>query len=400
MTVVEERALPPDGTRAARPGAAGPGVPAPRRAVCLYTPSAYPSGMGGHMLELAGEYVADADVSLLAWPTAPGQRLLDRAAELGARAVPLPRPRDPRFADAVGEHLSAHPADVFHVHVGFGRENFDGARAARRAGVPVVVQTQHLPWLLRDTRKRRPYFSGLREVDRLIAVSEAQRRTYEDIGVPPELFTTVPNGIRPRGAGPGRAAARAALGLDPEAPVVMSVGRLVAMKGQRHLVAAVPELAARFPGLAVVVIGAGHAHEGLREQAAALGVADAVCLPGHRADARQLLDAADVFVLPSLKEGMPLAVLEAMDAGLPVVATRIIGTSEVVVDGETGLLVPPRDPSALAAGLGTLLSDPALRARYAAAGQRRYREHFTAARMARETRAIYQRALAAPEGAA
>ena len=392
MTAAEDRALPPDGSPSARPRAAPP-----RRAVCLYTPSADPSGMGVHMLELVGEYVADADVSLLAWPTAPGRRLLDRAAELGARAVPLPRPRDPRFADAVGEHLAAHPADVFHVHVGFGRENFDGARAARRAGVPAVVQTQHLPWLLRDTRKRRPYSAGLQGVDRLVAVSEALRRTYEDIGVPPQLFTTVPNGIRPRGPGPGRSAARAVLGLDPDAPVVLSVGRLVAMKGQRHLVAAVPELAARFPGLAVVVIGAGHAHEELRQQAAALGVADTVCLPGHRADARQLLDAADVFVLPSLKEGMPLAALEAMDAGLPVVATRIIGTSEVVVDGETGLLVPPRDPTALAAGLAALLSDAALRARYAAAGQQRYREHFTAARMARETRAVYERALAARE---
>jgi glycosyltransferase involved in cell wall biosynthesis len=390
---------PPDGL----PTVGGPswltnvdrGEPAPprRRSVCLYTPSVDPSGMGAHMIDLAAEYVRDHDVTVMAWPTAPGQRLLDRAAAVGARAVALRHPRDPRFAEGVVRSLREHPVDVFHVHVGTGRENFDGARAARRAGVPAVVQTQHLPWLLASRKHRVPFFRALQPVDHLITVSLAQRQTYERNGVAPGLMTTIPNGIRARGPGAGRDAARVALGLDRDQPVVLTVGRLTVMKGQRHLVDAVPELARRFGGVAVVVIGQGHLHAQLRAQAQALGVADRVHLVGHRADARMLLDAADVFVLPSRHEGMPLVLLEAMDAGLPVVATRVIGSEEVVADGETGLLVRPQDPAALAAAIGRLLEDPALRQRYGRAGRRRYLERFTSARMAVQTAEVYDHVL-------
>ena len=326
--------------------------------MCLYTPSVDPSGMGGHMVDLASEYLPDLAVSVMAWDTPGGRRVLQAAAGLGATALPLPHPRDPAFAATVTRYLEAHPADVFHVHVGTGRENFDGARAARDAGVGAIVQTVHLPWLLGSHKHRVPFFASIEPVKRLIAVSEGQRRTYERIGVPSELFATVPNGIRARGPGPGRVEARRALGLDPDRPVVLTVGRLMVQKGHRNLVAAVPELAARFPDLAVVIIGSGYLHAQLADQAAALGVGDRVHLVGHRTDARMLLDAADVFVLPSRQEAMPLAAIEAMDAGLPVVATRVLGTAEVVVDGETGTLVPPEDPAALARAVGELLDDP------------------------------------------
>ena len=364
-----------------------------RRSLCLYTPSRAPSGMGVHMLDLAADYVRHADVSVMCWETAAGREVLEQAAHLGATAVPLPRPRDPAFAETIVAFLEEHPADVFHIHVGLGGENFDGARAARRAGVPAVIQTQHLPWLLSGRGKRSRFFEAIEPVDHLITVSEAQRRTYLRIGVPPVVLTTVPNGIRPRGPGPGRAAARAALGLEPDQPVVLSIGRLVVMKGQRYLIDAVPELAARFPGLAVVILGRGHLHGKLLEQAAALGVGDRVHLPGHRSDARLLLDAADVLVLPSRHEGMPLVLLEAMDAGLPVVATRVIGSEEVVADGETGFLVRPEDPAALAAALARLLADPELRARFGRAGRRRFVERFTNTRMAADTLRVYARQL-------
>ena len=369
------------------------------RSVCLYTPSADPSGMGVHMLELAAELRREMDVSVLAWSTAPGQHLLARAQALGTRAVPLPHPRAADFGAAIERHLRAHPADVFHIHVGTGRENFDGARAARAAGVPAVLQTQHYPWLLGSRKHLVPFSLAIEPVDHLIAVSEAQRRTYDRVGVPVERMTTVPNGIRARGPGPGRRAARAALGLGEQQLVVLTIGRLTVMKGHRHLVDAVPGLLRRFPDLAVVVLGQGHLHEDLQKQAAGLGVADAVHLPGHRSDARMLLDAADVFVLPSRHEGMPLVLLEAMDAGLPVVATRVIGSEEVVVDGETGLLVRPRDASALEQALGQLLADSQLRGRYGQAGRERFQECFTAARMAADTVRVYEQVLrAVPRG--
>jgi len=376
--------------------AALPALAGLARSICLYTPSADASGMGAHMLDLAAEYVGQdwqPDVSLMAWPTAPGRRLLDAAEALGARPVPLPHPRAPDFASAIGQHLQAHPADVFHVHVGTGREDFDGARAARAAGVPALLQTQHYPWLMGSPKHLVPFFHAIEPVDRLITVSEAQRRTYERVGVPAGLMTTVPNGIGARGPGPGRRAAREALGLDQDRLVVLTIGRLNVMKGQRYLLDAVPALADRFPELAVVILGSGHLHEQLQAQAVALGVADRVHLPGHRADARMLLDAADVFVLSSKHEGMPLVLLEAMDAGLPVVATRVIGSEEVVADEQTGLLVRPRDAAALGGALERLLADPALRATYGQEGRRRYARRFTRARMAAETIGVYETVL-------
>ncbi len=361
--------------------------------VCLYTPSFAPSGMGTHMLDLADELAATADVCIMACATPGGGRLLEHAVERGLRTVALPLPRSPSFADAVTTSLLERPADVFHVHVGTGFENFDGARAARRAQVRAVVQTLHLPWLLRSRRKRRPFFRAIAAVDKLIAVSKAQRATYVAIGVPEELLVTVPNGVRTRGVTPGRAAARAALGLEPRQQVLMTAGRLTPMKGQRYLVDAMPDIVARFPEVRLVLLGTGHLHEDLRRQAAALDVERHVYLLGHREDARMLLDAADVFVLPSLHEGMPMVVLEAMDAGLPVVATDTIGTAEVVVDGVTGLLVRPRDSPALGAALTRLLVDPGLRNRLGDAGRQRYLQHFTSAHMARRTSEVYRLAL-------
>jgi glycosyltransferase involved in cell wall biosynthesis len=371
-----------------------------RLSICLYTPSVDPSGMGSHILDLAAEFLPAADVSVLCWDTPSGRRLLDRAAAAAVTASALPHPRHPTFAAAITAFLTDHPADVFHIHVGSGREGFAGARAARRAGVPAVVQTQHQPWLFRAPCKRAAFFRGIAGVDRLITVSWGEQRTYERIGVPPARMVTVQNGVVPRGPGPGRAAARAELGLRPGQLVVLNVGRLMRQKGQDRLVEAMPRLVARFPELAVVVVGGGPLRDQLTRQAAGLGVAGHLHLTGHRPDARMLLDAADVFVLPSRQEGLPLAVLEAMDAGLPVVGTDVIGTTEVVVDGETGRLVPPRDVAALGDALADLLADPDLRARYGGAGRRRYLAEFTAKRMAADTLAVYDDVLAGDRPAA
>lgn len=366
----------------------------PPPSVCLYTPSADPSGMGLHMLDLAAEYVPELPVSLMCWPTEKGSRLLARAAALGATTLALPHPRDSAFRPVITEFLDTQPTDVFHVHVGSGRENFDGARAARAAGVPAVVQTQHQPWLHSSPARRVPFFRGLQEVDHLIAVSEALSRTYERIGVAPGQITTVPNGVGVRRHQPDRLAARRSLGLAPDQPVVMTVGRLAPMKGHRDLIDAAPALLDRFPDLAVLIVGDGPLRDQSTRQITELGVGDCVRLLGHRPDARQLLDAADVFVLPSLHEGMPLVALEAMEASLPVVATRVIGSEEVVADRETGLLVPAHDPPALARALTEVLDDPVLRTRFGRAGRVRYLENFTRRRQAGDTLAVYAKVLA------
>jgi glycosyltransferase involved in cell wall biosynthesis len=349
--------------------------------------------MGAHMLDLVAEYAGTAEVSLMAQASPRAGWLLEAAAALGARTVPLPSPRDPRFTGMVADFLGVHPADVFHCHVGTGCEDWDGVRVARAAGCPAVVQTQHLPFLVTHPRKRQAFHHAIEEVDRLIAVSEGLRRTYERIGVPPESIVTVPNGVAPPVSRMSRAEARRVLGLEPDQPVVLTIGRLTHMKGQWHLIDAVPGLAARFPDVAVILLGDGPLRTSLQGRAAVLGVSRHVCFAGHRPDARQLLSAADVFVLPSRHEGMPLAALEAMEARLPVVATRVIGSAEVVDDGVTGALVRPGDPAALGAAVARLLDAPALRRRQGTAGRHRYEACFTRERMAVETAAVYESVL-------
>jgi glycosyltransferase involved in cell wall biosynthesis len=288
--------------------------------------------------------------------------------------------------------LAEHPADVFHCHVGTGSEDWDGVRLARAAGCRAVVQTQHLPYFVAHPRKRSAYHHAIEGVDRLIAVSDGVRRTYLRIGVPAGRITTVANGIAAPPVRASREQARHALGLGPDEQVVLTVGRLTHMKEQWQLIDAVPLLAARFPRLAVVLIGDGPLRRSLTDRAAALGVASLVRFPGHRPDAPSLLPAADVFALPSRREGMPLAALEAMAAGLPVVATRVIGSEEVVVDGVTGALVPRGAPAALAGAIADLLADPELRRRQGLAGRRHQQAHFTRERMAADTLAVYESA--------
>jgi glycosyltransferase involved in cell wall biosynthesis len=168
------------------------------------------------------------------------------------------------------------------------------------------------------------------------------------------------------------------------------------MKAQHLLIEATREVVARFPDATVVLMGEGPLRPALAAQAAATGVGGSVRLVGYRTDARALLAAADVFVLCSRYEGMPLAVLEAMEAGLPVVATRAIGNDEVVEHGVTGTLVPAGDASELGAAITALLADPRRRASYGKAGRQRYLQHFTADRMVARTRAQYQELLRRP----
>jgi glycosyltransferase involved in cell wall biosynthesis len=368
-----------------------------RLSVCLYTPSVDPSGMGGHMIDLAADYAHQLDVTVMAWATPGGRRLLDQAVSVGAHSVALPRPRDPGFAEVIVQALRARRVQIFHSHVGTGLENFDGARAARAAEVPVVLSTLHMPWLRSSLKRRRPFLQSIEPLDRVITVSAGQRRTYERIGVPPAILETIVNGIRPRGPGLGRTEARRVLGLTPNQPAVITVGRLMVQKGQKFLVQAVPVLLRTFPNLALVILGHGYLHDELRELADRLGVGQHVLLPGHRTDARLLLDAADVFVLPSRQEALPLALLEAMDAALPIVATQVMGISDVVVPGETGLLVPRDDPESLAQAITELLGDPDSAERLGDAARSRYLQSYTSQRMSTETLSLYRRLLTMAE---
>ena len=172
---------------------------------------------------------------------------------------------------------------------------------------------------------------------------------------------------------------------DPDGPLVGNVARLAEQKGQRTLL----EAAAELPGVKFAIVGEGELRGELERRTDELGLHDRVLFTGARDDVPDLLATFDVFAFPSLFEGLCLAVIEAQAAGVPVVATPVGGIRETVVDGETGLLVPPQDPQALAAAIRRLLDDRELAGRLAAEARRRVHERFSVQRMVEETLALY-----------
>jgi glycosyltransferase involved in cell wall biosynthesis len=228
-----------------------------------------------------------------------------------------------------------------------------------------------------------------RRCARLIAVSDDTRRAYERQGYRAGSIDVVYNGIELDGAS-SAGDVRAELGIPAGVPVVGEIGRLCDVKGQRELIQALTHL----PGVHLLLVGkdlerGGAFQSELERDAERLGVRERVVFAGHRDDARALLDELDLFVLPSWTEGLPLVVLEAMAHGRAVVATPVGGTPELVEDGETGVLVPPRDPGTLAEAVGRLLADPELRRRMGEAGRARVAERFAPESMTRRVLAIY-----------
>ena len=288
----------------------------------------------------------------------------------------------------LARRLRRERADVLHTHT-LAAANALARTAGRLARVPVV---SHLHIANHFRPATRALLSGLdnataRFAAALVAVSEDTRRAYEEQGYPHRI-RVVYNGVT---AAPADAnGLREELSIPLDAPLVAEVGRLCDVKGQRELIDAV----ARLPGAHAVLVGAdlerGGAYEQtLRQRADELGVTDRVVFAGYRDDAARIVAAADVVALPSWTEGLPLVVLEAMTLGRPVVATTVGGTPELVADGETGLLVPPRDVEALTAALKRVLDDEGLRRRLGEAGRHRVAERFSSEAMTRNVLAVY-----------
>lgn len=284
--------------------------------------------------------------------------------------------------------------DIVHTHT-LAAANTLARLAARRAGVPVVSHL-HIENHFRPATApllRRLDNATARLAARLVAVSEDTRRAYERQGYPAGRIEVVYNGVGAAAAGNGRL--RSEVGLPADAPVVAELGRLCDVKGQRELIRSLPSL----PDVRLILIGkdlerGGAFQAELEREAERLGVRERVLFTGHRNDAQALLAEADVVALPSWTEGLPVAALEAMAQARPVVATPVGGTPEVVVDGETGLLVPPRDHEALAAAIMRLLDDPELRRRFGEAGRRRVEERFSLDVMTQRMLQIYDEVVA------
>jgi glycosyltransferase involved in cell wall biosynthesis len=267
------------------------------------------------------------------------------------------------------------------------------APLARLAGADHVVSTEHLPMVppfLKGELLRR--FGG-RSIERVITVSEDNVRHLVQLhGVQRRKIRVVRLGI-PAPATGRVAAIRGELGLAGDDFLCVIVGTLEARKG--HLLA-LEVLAALDERVKLLIAGRGELEGALRERAAALGVEARVHLLGFRADINALLRECNALLCPSTLEATPYVILEAMAAGLPVVASRIYGIPELVLDGETGILVDPGAREGFVGAIAALERDHARAARLGEAGKRRYAAEFRIERCVAETQAVYRELLGAP----
>lgn len=217
---------------------------------------------------------------------------------------------------------------------------------------------------------------SLRQPDHLIAVCGPFKDQLTALGIAPQRISVLHNTLNPWLPDPAAiAAARATL--PPGVPILLMVGRLSHEKGHLDLLAALEILRSRHPQLPwhALLVGEGPARAPLTSAIARVNLHSRITLAGHHADVKPFYGVADLFVMPSHSEGSPNALLEAMVAGVPILASRVGGIPEIVSHQQTALLVPPSDPPALAEALAQLLADPALRHRLAAAAQQHAELH-------------------------
>jgi glycosyltransferase involved in cell wall biosynthesis len=270
-------------------------------------------------------------------------------------------------------------------------------------GTPVIATYHGLGIIPQDRSRFDPrnrvrttlYRLAGKWTDRTIAVSEPVRTMLcKQVGLEERKTVLILNGVDTAAVAHAGAdvGARAELHLDGR-PVIACVGRLVNAKGQRFLIEAMREVIVHFPNAVLLLVGEGPDQPTFEAQVQELGLSTHVRFVGRRDDVPGLLAESSVFVLPSFAEGIPLALIEAMAAGKPVVATAVPGNVDVVCNDRLGVLVPPRDAHALAAAVCAVLADPARSAAMAAAGQAHVRAHFDIGRSIAATLALYDETL-------
>ena len=342
-------------------------------------------------IELSVGYLVEVDGS----PAAAGLRQHGIEPQL----VPVRRMLEPQVLPRLRRHLARVRPQIVHTHLTLA--DIVGTVAARSLGLP-AVSTIHLVARqpISDTdvrtaaRTRLAAFARRHAAVRVISVSDAAREAYLATGWDsPQRVLTVHNGVARATRPPDGASVRAELGIAPDAFVVSLITVLRPGKGHDVAIEAVRQLLPRFPSLRLVILGDGPAREEISRLAESLG--SAALLTGHRNDVMSVLAATDVLLHPTMMDAFPTALLEAGAAGVPVIASRVGGIPEIIVDGTTGMLIDaPVSADAVVRVLGRLLVDKQECVRIGQNARARFDAEFTAARWAQRLRELYQTILA------
>jgi glycosyltransferase involved in cell wall biosynthesis len=334
----------------------------------LYSDAPVIGGAERALLNLVAAYRGDAELVL----TSTSESLLTSAAAGAGPVEAHLLNAHSTIAAAVRDHRAALRAldlDLLQVT----RNNPFAARAAVVAGLTLRLPTTAVEQLVLPARRRQGRWLTRLMAAPLSAHVTVGRATADDLqrcfGIPRSSITVIHNGVPDDDIEPIS---------FPSRPVVGCAARFEDQKRLDLLLHAV----ARLPAVEVVLVGDGSRRQALEELATSLGIRERVSITGWQADARPYIAGFDVFVLPSRDEAFPLTIVEAMLSSTPVVATDVGSVREAVTDGETGLLVPPGDPAALATAIGRLLEDPGLAARLAANARALATKEFTSTAMA------------------
>ena len=347
-----------------------------------------PGGAERVLASLATEFQSAGNYNVVIVPAGGEGWLARELRGTGVQVEPfrLDRPVSPPFARWLAETLRRHRITLAHSHE-FTMAVY-GAWAAKRAGAAHVFTMHGSRYYAERWRRRIAMRLAATFSASVVTVSQSLgRHLRRDLWLSADRIVTIPNGARHTAV--AQSSLRDELRLAGTDQLAVAVGNLYPVKGHAFLLEALALLAARFPGLHVAIAGRGELEGPLLACARALHVADRFHLLGLRSDIGNVLAGADVFVLPSLSEGVPLALLEAMFAARPIVATAVGEVPTVLDSGRAGVLAPPRDAAALADGIAGVLSDPAQARRLSAAAALRAAQEYTLATMTERYAALY-----------
>ena len=350
-------------------------------------------GLELHLLTLADHLRSRGHRVIVAGQ--PGKFVLSRAHALGLETFEATVKRQSDWTDfgRLRAFFQREKVDIIHAHTQ--DDALVPAAAARLAGVPASFLTWHLPIPFQDRRKGRLILALLHK--RLIAISGSVRDMHLRNGIAPHRMGVIHHGTDVeafRALTADLPALRASLGLAPDDVVLGIIGRVAPEKGHNDLLEAMRLLADRHPCLRLVVVGDGSDMANLRREVSGKGLGKRVVFAGFRDDVNNVMAALDIVAVPSVwPEPCSAAIQQGMALGKPVVASRVGGTPEMVADGETGFLVPPSDPAALAGAISRLTDAPEERRKMGEGGRARVEAKFSLCRMVDEVEALYRCAL-------